>query len=140
MIRRPPRSTRSGTLFPYTTLFRSCLPLPFALAGRACRCLLSVEQDVDAPVLAALVLDLADTHAAYLAGAMHVGAAAGLQIDPCDIEQAHAPAARGRLHRTGAPQPRLRCQLGIADPARPHRMVLGEEAVHPTSKQRRGGK
>src|SRR3546814_13087184 len=24
MIRRPPRSTRTATLFPYTTLFRSC--------------------------------------------------------------------------------------------------------------------
>src|SRR3546814_10840229 len=30
MIRRPPRSTRTDTLFPYTTLFRSALP-----AGRA---------------------------------------------------------------------------------------------------------
>src|SRR3546814_15638381 len=27
MIRRPPRSTRTDTLFPYTTLFRSTLPL-----------------------------------------------------------------------------------------------------------------
>src|SRR3546814_6894150 len=27
MIRRPPRSTRTDTLFPYTTLFRSSLPL-----------------------------------------------------------------------------------------------------------------
>src|SRR3546814_5803514 len=26
MIRRPPRSTRTDTLFPYTTLFRSCSP------------------------------------------------------------------------------------------------------------------
>src|SRR3546814_16941097 len=26
MIRRPPRSTRTDTLFPYTTLFRSWLP------------------------------------------------------------------------------------------------------------------
>src|SRR3546814_2314892 len=26
MIRRPPRSTRTGTLFPYTTLFRSAIP------------------------------------------------------------------------------------------------------------------
>src|SRR3546814_18642031 len=26
MIRRPPRSTRTDTLFPYTTLFRSFLP------------------------------------------------------------------------------------------------------------------
>src|SRR3546814_3687560 len=28
MIRRPPRSTRTDTLFPYTTLFRSSPPLP----------------------------------------------------------------------------------------------------------------
>src|SRR3546814_5477963 len=42
MIRRPPRSTRTDTLFPYTTLFRSdsgrpqpprlCLPLEHALS------------------------------------------------------------------------------------------------------------
>src|SRR3546814_16515570 len=30
MIRRPPRSTRTDTLFPYTTLFRSKRPLPAA--------------------------------------------------------------------------------------------------------------
>src|SRR3546814_16242680 len=29
MIRRPPRSTRTDTLFPYTTLFRSPLPIYF---------------------------------------------------------------------------------------------------------------
>src|SRR3546814_14352899 len=29
MIRRPPRSTRTDTLFPYTTLFRSKLPATF---------------------------------------------------------------------------------------------------------------
>src|SRR3546814_20249337 len=28
MIRRPPRSTRTDTLFPYTTLFRSCFSPP----------------------------------------------------------------------------------------------------------------
>src|SRR3546814_4158490 len=38
MIRRPPRSTRTDTLFPYTTLFRSYLMSPplvvaYALAG-----------------------------------------------------------------------------------------------------------
>src|SRR3546814_5738875 len=32
MIRRPPRSTRTDTLFPYTTLFRSGLP-PAAVAA-----------------------------------------------------------------------------------------------------------
>src|SRR3546814_9279072 len=38
MIRRPPRSTRTDTLFPYTTLFRSlrasCLPCCCALPSR----------------------------------------------------------------------------------------------------------
>src|SRR3546814_13866645 len=29
MIRRPPRSTRTDTLFPYTTLFRSSVPCAF---------------------------------------------------------------------------------------------------------------
>src|SRR3546814_1771970 len=33
MIRRPPRSTRTDTLFPYTTLFRSPDKLNFASAG-----------------------------------------------------------------------------------------------------------
>src|SRR3546814_2320220 len=32
MIRRPPRSTRTDTLFPYTTLFRSCHLLGAAVA------------------------------------------------------------------------------------------------------------
>src|SRR3546814_7978055 len=32
MRRRPPRSTRTDTLFPYTTLFRSLEPLGFARA------------------------------------------------------------------------------------------------------------
>src|SRR3546814_20007 len=31
MIRRPPRSTRTDTLFPYTTLFRSGCLAPFGL-------------------------------------------------------------------------------------------------------------
>src|SRR3546814_1253615 len=34
MIRRPPRSTRTDTLFPYTTLFRSADAHPSRLLGR----------------------------------------------------------------------------------------------------------
>src|SRR3546814_12724412 len=34
MIRRPPRSTRTDTLFPYTTLFRSPVPLHRHLGKR----------------------------------------------------------------------------------------------------------
>src|SRR3546814_13130165 len=33
MIRRPPRSTRTDTLFPYTTLFRSKLPIDWDEIG-----------------------------------------------------------------------------------------------------------
>src|SRR3546814_13763284 len=33
MVRRPPRSTRTDTLFPYTTLFRSAFLLPSLLAA-----------------------------------------------------------------------------------------------------------
>src|SRR3546814_10520819 len=37
MIRRPPRSTRTATLFPYTTLFRSGdLRFQIGLVGEAC--------------------------------------------------------------------------------------------------------
>src|SRR3546814_18898280 len=47
MIRRPPRSTRTDTLFPYTTLFRSVPtgPIgqarPLARLGGGCKALLS---------------------------------------------------------------------------------------------------
>src|SRR3546814_12798007 len=34
MIRRPPRSTRTDTLFPYTPLFRSCRVVPARRARR----------------------------------------------------------------------------------------------------------
>src|SRR3546814_15735319 len=37
MIRRPPRSTRTDTLFPYTTLFRSALTRPTVPESRTTR-------------------------------------------------------------------------------------------------------
>src|SRR3546814_9877626 len=37
MIRRPPRSTRTDTLFPYTTLVRSPAPAPLAAHPLICR-------------------------------------------------------------------------------------------------------
>src|SRR3546814_14001476 len=37
MIRRPPRSTRTDTLFPYTTLFRSFQPFFFERTGKMIR-------------------------------------------------------------------------------------------------------
>src|SRR3546814_11502339 len=37
IIRRPPRSTRTDTLFPYTTLFRSIRQRQIGFSGRAYR-------------------------------------------------------------------------------------------------------
>src|SRR3546814_1072445 len=37
MLRRPPRSTRTDTLFPYTTLFRSLAQREWIRANDACR-------------------------------------------------------------------------------------------------------
>src|SRR3546814_19471285 len=52
MIRRPPRSTRTDTLFPYTTLFRSDVaralhPNPGTLSGGLCAAVLSVWGNAD---------------------------------------------------------------------------------------------
>src|SRR3546814_2441991 len=55
MIRRPPRSTRTDTLFPYTTLFRSLLEhelLP--ISGKHIGLELLEGEVVDEPLLAAL--------------------------------------------------------------------------------------
>src|SRR5881409_4363115 len=42
MIRRPPRSTRETTLFPYTTLFRSAVPNRWFLRATAVSGVLAV--------------------------------------------------------------------------------------------------
>src|SRR3546814_16032455 len=50
MIRRPPRSTRTDTLFPYTTLFRSPWPLSKAKRYAALRALPAKERWKDLTV------------------------------------------------------------------------------------------
>src|SRR3546814_17245936 len=50
MIRRPPRSTRTDTLFPYTTLFRSC--------GERFRwCLVAPQHELEHRVIAFAAID-----------------------------------------------------------------------------------
>src|SRR3546814_6337990 len=57
MIRRPPRSTRTDTLFPYTTLFRSVIGLPLNLDGsesprsQSTRAFARNLADLDLPIL-----------------------------------------------------------------------------------------
>src|SRR3546814_20530424 len=46
MIRRPPRSTRTDTLFPYTTLFRSGVDAVVHERGEAARLVVDAQGDV----------------------------------------------------------------------------------------------
>src|SRR3546814_14160345 len=48
MIRRPPRSTRTDTLVPYTTLFRSARGLAHALAAKGAELVAVTDNPVDA--------------------------------------------------------------------------------------------
>src|SRR3546814_14252429 len=87
MIRRPPRSTRTDTLFPYTTLFRS-------------------GQLHIAPTGQALQLEGSDAVGAHRRALLHFdGDADGgrpirIEVDGGDLADAHAPVA----HRTAFAQ------------------------------------
>src|SRR3546814_11196235 len=67
MIRRPPRSTRTDTLFPYTTLFRS--PVAPAQVFGQHGLEIVVEQ---LPLAFAVVVDLQEQHPDQLANALRV--------------------------------------------------------------------
>src|SRR3546814_17214148 len=53
MIRRPPRSTRTDTLFPYTTLFRSWVDQLASFAR-------TVNAGIEAPLMARTILALSE--------------------------------------------------------------------------------
>src|SRR3546814_8773902 len=61
MIRRPPRSTRTDTLFPYTTLFRSVGKQLAALTGQHMK-RVTMELGGHAPVIVVFALVLDEHH------------------------------------------------------------------------------
>src|SRR3546814_3246120 len=64
MIRRPPRSTRTDTLFPYTTLFRSTLLRNIALHGSLTR--VAQETGVSQPVITKALAEIESLFGASL--------------------------------------------------------------------------
>src|SRR3546814_18791603 len=75
MIRRPPRSTRTDTLFPYTTLFRSAMAA--AVSGLGWSALLardlSYRPDDEARILgAASVVTRSEEHTSELQSLMRI--------------------------------------------------------------------
>src|SRR3546814_9535247 len=88
MIRRPPRSTRTDTLFPYTTLFRSKAPLQRYLAekiGTPVSLIIPTNYNATVEALGNGSLDVA-----YLGGLTYVKAHARYGVTPLvqrDIDQ-----------------------------------------------------
>src|SRR3546814_14503559 len=65
MIRRPPRSTRTDTLFPYTTLFRS--PPPTPLVGRMKRAQANFLETFPIAAAAILIVQVAGLNSTWTA-------------------------------------------------------------------------
>src|SRR3546814_5278044 len=81
MIRRPPRSTRTDTLFPYSTLFRSAEI--FAIAARQFLLLVVVARQQDMPAIEALAPGCRSADLLTAAGEWH--AAEKVEFDPVGI-------------------------------------------------------
>src|SRR3546814_13908832 len=87
MIRRPPRSTRTDTLFPYTTLFRS-IGIAFGVCGELLPLhgrIAPQRHDVPHPRIPIFAGDLRNLVAAGAdAGEMGGGRKPGFAHDPAD--------------------------------------------------------
>src|SRR6185295_2082231 len=84
---------------------------------RASNILVSRKRDPHAAVLLALFLDLGHADRADLAGAAHMRAAAGLQVETNDLDQPHAARAHRRFDRHGLDEARIGLQFGVRNPA-----------------------
>src|SRR3546814_10442770 len=69
MIRRPPRSTRTDTLFPYTTLFRSGGVIGTHLHRKACGIETGHRRR---PLIAAVTADRSEEHTSELQSLMRI--------------------------------------------------------------------
>src|SRR3546814_3228755 len=115
MIRRPPRSTRTDTLFPYTTLFRSCAALPSFRFGESLGCGIQRADDLVIAVArrdetglecrggqinAAFQHRVEETFEAFGVTAHHVGVA-GDVFGIVEVQAEHAADLRGRERDAG---------------------------------------
>src|SRR3546814_15406976 len=116
MIRRPPRSTRTDTLFPYTTLFRSTARAPGSRATRRTRSLRSAI-----PVLSLF----------FGVGLLTAGPAAAIPGDIAVLQGLDKVTARVSTFEAPLDQPVRFGSLQIVARARSEERRVGEERVHP---------
>src|SRR3546814_3813080 len=96
MIRRPPRSTRTDTLFPYTTLFRSHLVI-----GAVCGHLIDAEgvvREPSTPVLerrVAVLVQVSEVRIEPAVEAVVEGAHLGEAASGCDVAEHVLPSEVG---------------------------------------------
>src|SRR3546814_9148231 len=102
MIRRPPRSTRTDTLFPYTTLFRSCVPGLLCRQGAA-----GMSRAISAAQAKALVHDGAEIAFLDVREAGEFGEGHPLFAIPCPYSTLEA--------RIGALVPRRHVRVLLID-------------------------
>src|SRR3546814_1595068 len=131
MIRRPPRSTRTDTLFPYTTLFRShVLRLDDLLSrGAGLRSVHAHVADLFAPLRALHAHRLEPAHAALVAGAAGLDALA----DPDFLLRQHLVEARVLL-RLGVEPLFLAAQV-VVPVARPAGHLAAVDLDDPRSEE-----
>src|SRR3546814_18461395 len=126
MIRRPPRSTRTDTLFPYTTLFRSNAVLGESISvNGACLTVMAFDDahfDVDASTATLALTTL---------GELPVGAAVNL-------ERAMRPADRLGAHLVSGPVAGVGRLRGIVAAPRAPRRPFAAPAPRPRSRSRQG--
>src|SRR3546814_4628525 len=100
MIRRPPRSTRTDTLFPYTTLFRSLAIRPRLGQVRHAG---GVELESDVVLVAAVVVDLVVAGAQGGIDDAHEAAHDAVLVEAGDaVEQPLESGARGGVLHVAA--------------------------------------
>src|SRR3546814_272725 len=128
MSRRPPRSTRTDTLFPYTTLFRSAKPIVGCHANDGFRLRLYPSYGLRSGGVVRMQRIVAvhrglGQHVA-VHGAEHVaGGEAFGQVEPVDVEceQAEEVAVHAQVVRR-------RVRAVVAEPVATHVIAAGEPA------------
>src|SRR3546814_7940008 len=102
MIRRPPRSTRTDTLFPYTTLFRSVAELETGIRARAGSIGLSKATPILSPLIQTTAPKLAwprsEEHTSELQSLMRISYAVFCLKNKTDIAAYTRPRSQPIYH------------------------------------------